>query len=252
MTVPYSPNAANVSSMASHRGSIAWFATDVTVGASGDYAIRFESVHHRARVWLDGREVARHTGAYLPFDVRVPLRAGRHRLVVRADWRDPNRMRNEGWFRSWFNFGGLNREVTIRRLGASELDVPAVDTRLRRGGADVTVTVRVRNRAAARALRVARHARRRAAALPRRAARAQRRAVGHGAGDDPARRGCGRPAAPTSTTCGSRCPGEPGYQARVGLRELRRDGDRLYLNGRRLRLQGASLQEDAPRPRRRA
>ncbi len=155
VTVPYSPNAADVSSMDSHRGSIAWFATDVTVGASGDYAIRFESVHHRARVWVDGRPVARHTGAYLPFDVRLALRAGRHRLVVRADWRDPDRMRDEGWFRSWFNFGGLNREVTIRRLGASELDVPAVDTRLDEQGAEVTVTVRVRNRAGARTLRVA-------------------------------------------------------------------------------------------------
>ena len=40
---------------------------------AGDYAIRFESVNHRARVWLDGRLVARHTGAYLPFEARRRL-----------------------------------------------------------------------------------------------------------------------------------------------------------------------------------
>jgi hypothetical protein len=40
-------------------------------------------------------------------------------------------------------------------------------------------------------------------------------------------------------------PGEGAYDARVGLRELRREGDRLLLNGRRLRLHGASLHEDA-------
>src|SRR3954454_16579429 len=130
VTVPYSPNAKRLSSMRSYRGSVARFSREFAV-AGGDYAIRFESVQHRATVWLDGRLVARHTGAYLTFEVRAPLKAGRHRLVVRADWRDPDRMRDEGWFRSWFNFGGLNREVTIRRLGASELDAPAVDARLR-------------------------------------------------------------------------------------------------------------------------
>ena len=66
---------------------------------------------------------------------------------MRADWRSPERMRADGWFRSWFNFGGIHREVTIRRLGASELDAPGVQTRLEHGAPVVTVSVRVRNRA---------------------------------------------------------------------------------------------------------
>jgi hypothetical protein len=37
----------------------------------------------------------------------------------------------------------------------------------------------------------------------------------------------------------------PAYSARVGLRELTRQGSRLYLNGRRVLLHGASLMEDA-------
>src|SRR5918998_1090529 len=152
--VPYAPNARDVTDMKSYEGSVAWFRTTFSVRATGDYAIRFESVHHRARVWIDGRPAARHTGAYLAFEARRRLRAGRHSLVVRADWRSPDRMRATGWFRSWFNFGGVNREVTIRRLGASELDVPHVATRLVGGTPVVTVSVRVRNRAAARAVAV--------------------------------------------------------------------------------------------------
>jgi hypothetical protein len=311
VTVPYSPNAHHLSSMTAYRGSVARFTKTFTV-AGGDYAIRFESVQHRARVWVDGHPVARHTGAYLPFEVRLPLRPGPHRLTVRADWRDPNRMRDEGWFRSWFNFGGLNREVTIRRLGASELDAPAVDTRLRRaasgaaaggaavasgaggaadtggagrraasaasgagsggraaasaasgaggGGAaasgagaagggtaaaDVTVTVRVRNRAARRTLRVA-------GTLG--GARLSFPAVTLGRNEQAwvrahttiARPRLWAPGSPNLYDLRLAVPGEPGYQARVGLRQLTKHGDRLYLNGRRVRLKGASIQEDAP------
>src|ERR1700754_2386842 len=147
---PYSPNARRVMSMESYNGSVATYSTRFSV-AAGDYAVRFESVNHRARVWIDGREVARHTGAYLPFEARVGLKAGSHVLRVRADWRSPHRMRDEGWFRSWFNFGGITREVTIRRLRASELDAPGVWTR---ASGLVTVRVRVRNRSAERDLTV--------------------------------------------------------------------------------------------------
>jgi hypothetical protein len=41
-------------------------------------------------------------------------------------------------------------------------------------------------------------------------------------------------------------PGEGAWNAHVGLREVRRAGGRLLLNGRRLRLHGASLHEDVP------
>jgi hypothetical protein len=40
-------------------------------------------------------------------------------------------------------------------------------------------------------------------------------------------------------------PGESGYRARVGVRELRWRRGRLLVNGRRLRLRGAAIQEDA-------
>src|SRR3954451_7563211 len=156
--VPYSPNAHAVSGRAgeaSFQGSVATYRTAIDVSAAGDYAIRFESVNHRASVFVDGRLVTRHTGAYLPFEARTRLTAGRHTLLVRADWRSPSAMKASAWHRVWFNFGGIDREVTVRRLGASEVDAPAIVTRLQAdGSALVDITAHVRNRGAARTLRV--------------------------------------------------------------------------------------------------
>src|SRR3954470_22440875 len=130
--LPYSPNAAVVSGAAgerSFRGGVATYRTTIDIPADGDYAIRFESVHHRARGYLDGRLFARHTGAHPPFEARAHMAAGAHTLVVRADWRSPAQMQAAGWHRTWFNFGGIDREVTIRPLGASEVESPAIVTR---------------------------------------------------------------------------------------------------------------------------
>ncbi|MEA2289271.1 MAG: beta-galactosidase, partial [Solirubrobacteraceae bacterium] len=245
--LPHSPNAGVVTgpgAVRSYAGSVAWYRTTLTVRAAGDYAIRFESVHHRATVWLDGRRVARHTGAYLPFEVRRPLRAGRHVLLVRADWRSPDAMKADAWHRSWFNFGGINREVTIRRLGPSELDAPGIVTRLRGGAALVGVTVRVRNRTAARVVRPAGTLGGRPFALPAvRLARNETRWVrGRVRVERPELWAPGRPARYALRIT---VPGETGWRALVGLREVRWSGGRLRLNGRPLTLRGASLQEDA-------
>ena len=236
--VPFSPNARTLSA-GSYAGSVAWYRTDVAVDG-GRYALAFESVNHRATVWVDGRLVARHVGDDLPFDVAVKLSRGRHRVVVRADWRDPDAMKLEGWHRSWFNYGGIDREVTLRPLGAVALEAPAVTTRLTRGGgAVVVVSVRIAGRAASgvrvtgtlggRTLRFAPVAAGRTAHATLRLDHPDLWAPGH----------------PHLQVLHLAAPGA-GWTERVGLRELRWDGGRPRVNGKPLTLHGASLQEDAP------
>lgn len=245
VTLPFSPGAERIASMRAYDGSVARYRTAFTVATAGDYALRFESVNHHATVWIDGRRAGGHTGAYMPFEVRARLQPGRHSLVVRADWRDPLAMQAAGWHRMWFNYGGINREVTIRRLGPSELDAPGVVTRLRDGAASVAITVRVRNRGAARDVRVSG----RLGETPLRFAPV-RLAAGRAAWVTARVRiehpDLWRPGHPALQQLRLEVPGESGYQARVGLREIRWTRSRILLNGRPLQLRGASLHEDAP------
>jgi beta-galactosidase/beta-glucuronidase len=248
VAVPFSPNARHVRGEAGTRsfeGSVAWYRTTITAPRAGVYAVRFESVNHRATVWIDGRRVTRHTGTYLPFEARARLAAGTHVLVVRADWRDPAAMKADAWHRTWFNFGGINRPVTIRPVGPSELDAPSIVTRLDGTTAVVDVTVRVANRAAPRTIGV----RGTLAGAPLRFDPAH---LAHGAHATVRARvriadpDLWEPGHPALQELRLEVPGESALSARVGLRELRRTGGRLLLNGQPLRLQGASLQEDAP------
>jgi hypothetical protein len=247
VTIAFSPNAGTVRGAAglhSFLGSVAWYRTTFAV-AGGDYALRFESVNHRATVWVDGQLVARHTGVYLPFEADLRLAVGAHTLVVRADWRSPARMKAEGWHRTWFNFGGIDREVTVRPLGRSTLDAPAVVTRLRDDGtALVDVAVAVDNRAQARTLQLRGTLGDEALAFPAvRLAAGERREV-HAQLTIP-HPDMWAPRHPALAELHLEVPGEAGWTERVGLRELRWSAGRLRINGQPLRLRGASLQEDA-------
>lgn len=246
--IPYSPNASVVSGPAgqvSYQGAVAWYRTGFDVPADGDYAIRFESVNHEATVFVDGHLAARHTGAYLPFEARPHLTAGHHTLLVRADWRSPDAMKAAAWHRVWFNFGGIDREVTIRPLGASEVDAPGIVTRLLAdGSALVDVTARVTNRADARTVRLTGRVGAYPLAFP---------AVRLDAGQSATLRAQLRiphpnlwaPGHPALQTLQLGVPGESGWRTKVGLREIRWTGGRLLLNGRPIVLRGASIQEDA-------
>ena len=83
-----------------------------------NWILRFESVNYRSKVWLNGRPIGRNTGAYLPFEIRVPRSAlkrdGTNRLVIRVD----NRRRRRDFPPSgrgargspgggWWNYGGI-------------------------------------------------------------------------------------------------------------------------------------------------
>ena len=182
--IPYVANAAHVTGaagVAAYRGGIAWYRTTLTAPRTGSYALRFESVHHVATVWLDGRQIGTHTGAYLPFEVGLRLREGvPHTLVVRADFRCPTLPEARG----------LAPHVVQLRRHQPRGDAAAAGAQRGRGagGAHAALPRRggrrrrratVDNRAATtRALQLARHAAaraRRSLDLPARADRAARR-----------------------------------------------------------------------------
>jgi hypothetical protein len=250
--VPYVPNAWPVTGpggLRNFEGSVGWYVTHFRVPAAGRYAIRFESVHHKARVWVDGKEVAQHIGAYIPFEGRPYLTAKvKHTLVVRADWRDPLQMKRDGWHRGWFNFGGINREVTIRPVGQFEVTRPTVVTTLREDGAAlVDVSARVVNHGPSRTLRLFGRLRRNGKEQPF-AFRTVRLGTGHAAlvrrrviVQHPA---LWSPANPQLYEMRLSAGTDGGYQTVVGLRQLSWKDGRLEINRHPIRLYGASIHED--------
>ncbi|MDX6677584.1 MAG: beta-galactosidase [Solirubrobacteraceae bacterium] len=250
--LPHSPNAAVHSGAAGRRayaGSVGWYAREIDAPVDGRYALHFESAHYRARVYVDGRLLRSHVGAYEAFSARPALRAGRHSVAVRVDWRDPQRQADEDWQRAWFNYGGLQRPVTLSRLGPAQLGALTVRTRLREdGAARVDVTLRVRNSTVARRIGLtgslsrdgASHALRFGAVrVGRGRSRTVRATV---AIDDPA---LWSPERPDRYELRIAVPGEASLRRMVGLRELTWDGDGLYVNGEPLVLRGAALPADA-------
>jgi len=254
VTVPHVPEAAEIrgeKSKETWQGNVAWYRTTIEVPTTGVYAVRFESVNHEADVWIDGEREASNTGTYLPFEVRRTLTAGTHDMVVRADWRDPEQMKQEAWHRTWFNFGGINRDVTIRPIGDSELLDPKVATRLAQGGdAVVDVAVRVRNRTA------------RTRELP---VEGTLKLVDDGREEElefaPARIPGGQTVTartqvriedpelwstddPRLWDLRLEIGEDTGYRARVGLREIRQQGRDILVNGEKVFLRGASIHED--------
>ncbi|HEY2571666.1 MAG TPA: glycoside hydrolase family 2 TIM barrel-domain containing protein, partial [Solirubrobacteraceae bacterium] len=248
-----------------YAGSVAWYRTSVTAPVAGTYAFTFASANFEATAYLDGRAIVAHRGSYLPFEGRASLSAGAHTLVVRIDWRNPAAQSRQGFHRTWFNWGGLNGQVTMRPIGESELSGASIQTTLSDETRDiraealatVTLGVRVRNNG------------------PTRAIAPQGALIGGPAGAQsipiqfpaqtvpqgqtvamqtsvkvpgPALWSPGHPSLYTLSLSvsqpGSSAP-ESSYSARVGLRRLTWHEGRLLLNGRQLRLHGASIQEDA-------
>ncbi|WP_372787981.1 glycoside hydrolase family 2 protein [Paraconexibacter sp.] len=251
--LPFSPNAKTLTGKAgaeSFRGTVAWYRTTFSVPTGGDYRLRFESVNHRATVYLDGRKLGTHLGEYLPFEYLVGLEEGvQHELVVKADWRGPLRMKKAGWHRTWFNFGGINREVSVRPVGTAELTAPTIQTRLQPdGSAKVDVTIHARNRINARSLPVSGVLRRGDERYPLSfpdivVARGDTRVLyAQVTVPKPA---LWAPGSPNLYDLEIGIPGEAGYVEKVGLREITRRGSDLLLNGQRIVLRGASIHEDA-------
>jgi hypothetical protein len=267
-----------------YEGSVAWYRTTLDAPTAGTYALTFESANFIADVFLDGHALGSHMGSYLPFELRHELTAGTHTLVVRVDWRDPGAQSTLGFHRTWFNWGGLDGEVNVRAIGASELSNPTIQTTLapasagsasatgdagsasgttspgasvNPGGpnvpavqtATVRVSVAVRNDGASgRAIvpegSLVHGAQTIALSFPEEhLAHGQTTTVSTSVTvPEPA---LWSPASPSLYQLTLAVGHESSYSARVGLRQLTWHGGRVYLNGQRLLVHGASIQEDA-------
>jgi hypothetical protein len=256
VTVPNVVDATHVKGRAGQRnyeGSVAWYRTSFQAPTAGTYAVHFNSANFQANAWVDGKPIAAHRGSYLPFEGRAQLAAGAHTLVVRVDWRNPGAQSREGFHRTWFNYGGLNGQVSVRAVGESELLEPTIRTTLtpdspQAGEASVQLSVGVHNNGPDRVI-------------------APQGTLSDGAQSIPvAFAGQAVPSGRTVVMTTSVAianpalwePGhanlyalnltvgqESGYSARVGLRQLTWNAGRMYLNGKRLLLHGASMQQDA-------
>jgi beta-glucuronidase len=284
ITLPYDFNAAE---KVTDRSSVGWFRRDITltkVDPDVHRIVRFEGAGHFTTVYLNGRQLTKHAGNYLPFEADLQgLKKGVNRLVVRVSsmrartdlshWRPAsyNGFGNGGWW----NFGGIHREVTVRR--AKGVDIQNVQAMPRLAcpacSAKVTVKATLRNledhkvrtkislNVAGRRIRV----------TPRfLAAGATREITTQFTIARPRlwdiRRGNlyalsmqaqvpGIPAPAPKPTKKNRHPKPPpapkplnaGYETSFGVRDLRKGpGGVVYLNGRQIHLRGVSIHEDDP------
>jgi Glycosyl hydrolases family 2, TIM barrel domain/Glycosyl hydrolases family 2/Glycosyl hydrolases family 2, sugar binding domain len=247
---------------ANFNGSVAWYRTSFNAPNAGTYALEFQSANFQASVWVDGHALGSHRGTYLPFQLRHELAAGTHTVVVRVDWQDPIAQEHEGFHRTWFNWGGLNGNVYVRAVGESELSNPTIQTTLAGAGsvapdtgagepsseqATVQVSVDVHNYGPARTIApegslvhgaqtIALSFAAVSLAAGQSATATARVTVG-----DPA---LWSPSSPSLYELTLTIGQQASYSARVGLRQLTWHGGRMYLNGQRLTLHGASVQED--------
>jgi beta-glucuronidase len=156
VTVPNAWNATDESD-ASFGGAVGWYRKDFklpTNSREASWIVRFESVNYRSKVWLNGRPIGANRGAYLPFEVRLPrslVRRGKvNRLVIRVDSRrlptdfPPSGLSTTGVpTGGWWNYGGLLREVYLRKVNDIDLSTVVVRPSLPCATCAATVNYRV-------------------------------------------------------------------------------------------------------------
>jgi beta-glucuronidase len=157
------PNAFNAGddSEQSYTGSIAWYGTQFRrprAPGGSNWILQFNSVNRSSTIYLNGKKIGTHSGGNFPFELDASrLRSGVNTLVVRVDSRlgtytvPSVEDRNDQLTGGWWNFGGLLREVVLRRV--SRFDISATATRSyfkaskgkAKGAARITVIATVKN-----------------------------------------------------------------------------------------------------------
>ncbi len=99
-----------------HYQGPAWMRRSFTLPEDGNWRFRFGGVFYLSKVWLDGRMLGAHEGAYTPFAlVAAHLAKGEHCLVVRVD----STLTDESLPKNgvdWFPYGGIFRPAYAERV----------------------------------------------------------------------------------------------------------------------------------------
>ena len=256
VAVPSAWNATDFS-LASDVGSVGWYRKDFVEpeGAGGSAVVRFEGTSMSATVFLNGVRIGAHEGLQTPFELPLTgLRPGVNRLVVRIDNRDlPSGGSGPLRKRYFWNFGGLLREVYLRRV--ESVDIPELLARPDIGCSGCPARVLVRATVTNRSTRPVDVDVR--ATLDGKASSLGRVEVMPGATAAPSgtlevqRPELWSPARPrlydlrvTAAIDGRGVVAES--SADVGLRRIAVRRGRIYLNGRAARLYGVGLHEQWP------
>ncbi|HYF24756.1 MAG TPA: glycoside hydrolase family 2 TIM barrel-domain containing protein [Baekduia sp.] len=262
--VPHAWNATDESGT-SFAGDVGWYRKDFRLPSSArrfSWVVRFESVNYRTRVYLNGRLVGSNNGAYLPFEVRLPggvlKRGATNRLVVRVDSHrlasdfPPSGLSVTGTpTGGWWNYGGLLREVYLRRVDAVDFTTVAVrpDLPCATCSARLTYRATLRNFSdRAQRVRVRAKLGARTIDLGTRVIGAKRFAtvIRTVSVRRPRLWSLGSPRLyDTSFTASGKDGVLQRFRNRTGIRSIKVAGGLLYLNGKRLDFRGYGLHEDS-------
>jgi beta-glucuronidase len=261
ISVPHNWNATDTTL---DKSSVGWYRKEFTLPKSPKDAkhfwkVRFEGSNYRTKVWLNGKVIGGFTG-YFPFEADLDgLRKGRNTLVVKVSslrsktdlthWR-PAAFNGFGTG-GWWNFGGLLREVYVRRIDTVDIEDVHVLPRLPKVGGPAKVELRVHLRnltSRDRDVALAWTVQGERFSLPPETVspNATRELRTRFTIDDPRLWQPGRPYL-YDLTVGALVDKErlAAYKLRFGVRKLAvRRGGVLLLNGKRLSLRGASIHED--------
>jgi beta-glucuronidase len=246
------------------KSSVGWYRKEFKLPKSPKEAkhfwkVRFEGSNYRTKVWLNGKAIATFTG-YFPFEADLEgLRKGRNTLVVKVSslrsrtdlthWR-PAAFNGYGTG-GWWNFGGLLREVYVRRIDTIDIEDVYVLPRVPKVGGPARVEVRAQLRnltSRDEDVSLAWTVNGKRFSMPAETviAKGTRELRASFTIDRPRLWQPGRPFL-YDMTVGAAVEGRrrAAYRLRFGVRKLEAGrGGVILLNGKRLNLRGASIHED--------
>jgi beta-glucuronidase len=241
-------------------GGVAWYRKDFKLpsnSSSLDWIVHFESVRYHAIVWLNGRRIGFHDGAWLPWEVDLHgARKGTNRLVVRVDNRPgsrdlpPKRTTIDGQPNGgWWNWGGLLGDVYLREVHGIDIQTVQVLPQLPCRACDATIRYRVtvRNHGRGHRVRVSSTYGGTRVSLGSRSLGAGRSATFTGSLKFP-KPHLWSPSDPHLYKVAIQASGggSAGWQLESGIRSINVINGRLFLNWRPANFRGGFFHEDSP------